>query len=353
MAGVSSYAAIHARVRARYASLLTPQTWTSLCEAEDLGTVFDLLKNTAYGPNLLAVEDKALTPRRMVYQIKGRLVEAYGTVTRAAPVSARQLLSQFHRRFEVDNLKAVLRGIVTGAPWDRVRYVVFPLGPTTVVPAQAMVEAGSVGAAVEQLRGTPYYDTLSHAMERYNSEQSLFPLEVALDLDYWRKLWGDVNQLPTRDRTQALRIVGSLLDMNNLMWAIRYREYHHLSEEEIINYTLPFGYQVRDDDIRAIAAGVDIAQVVGHIYPDLEDVEALLREPRAGLPKLELELQRRLGARCREAFVGYPFHVGVPLAYVVLNELEIQDLTVLIEAKALRMPAAGFQPYLLHACASE
>ena len=43
-----------------------------------------------------------------------------------------------------------------------------------------------------------------------------------------------------------------------MVWAIRYRVYHHLSEEEIINYPLPFGYQVRDEDIRAIAAGLDV-----------------------------------------------------------------------------------------------
>jgi hypothetical protein len=38
-----------------------------------------------------------------------------------------------------------------------------------------------------------------------------------------------------------MKIIGSLLDMNNLMWAIRYKVYHKLSEEELINYTLPFG----------------------------------------------------------------------------------------------------------------
>jgi len=46
--------------------------------------------------------------------------------------------------------------------------------------------------------------------------------------------------------------------VNNLMWVIRYKIYHQLSEEEVINYTLPFGYRVRDEDVRAIAAGADL-----------------------------------------------------------------------------------------------
>jgi V/A-type H+-transporting ATPase subunit C len=347
---VSEYAAAHARVRAMYSTMLTPETWVELCEAADLTALINVLKETAYGPYLADVEDEDLTPRRAVYQLRKRLADAFVTVMRLAPLPAHSLLSQLYRLFEVDNLKAVLRGVVTGASWDQIRYTLFPLGSSTVLPAQAMVEAEDMAGAVERLRGTPYYDTLAHAMERYTAEQNLFPLEVALDLDYWRELWRDINRLPTADRAQGLRIVGSLVDVNNLMWAIRYRVYHHLSEEEIINYTLPFGYHVKDEDIRAIAAGADIAEVVARIYPDLADVDALLQEPQSGLPELELRLQQHIVGKCRAAFVGYPFHVGIPLAYLLLTELEIQDLTVLLEAKSLQMPAERFRPYLLIEC---
>jgi len=131
------------------------------------------------------------------------------------------------------------------------------------------------------------------------------------------------------------------------MWAIRYRVYQQLSEEELINYTLPFGFHVHDEDIRAIAAGADIASVVARLYTDLHDVNTLLEEPKAGLPELELRLKRHVMRECMAAFVGNPFHIGVPLAYLVLRDLEIQDLTVLIEAKSSQLPAEKFQPYLL------
>jgi vacuolar-type H+-ATPase subunit C/Vma6 len=217
----------------------------------------------------------------------------------------------------------------------------------TVLPAQAMVESGSVAAAVELLRGTPYYDVLSFAMKRYNAEQSLFPLEVALDLHYWRQLWAEARKLLGQDQGPAMRIVGSLLDMNNLMWAIRYRVYQHLSEEELINYTLPFGYHVSDEDVRAIAAGADIPSLITRLYPGVPNVNELLEEPARGLPVLELELKRYLMQQCMAAFVGNPFHVGVPLAFLVLSDLEVQDLTVLIEAKFTDVSGDTYRPYLL------
>lgn len=347
--GASGYAAISARVRAMYSSALSPQDFARLSDAPDFPSLIGQLENTAYGPYLEGLKDKELIPRRVISQLKKRLADSYYSVIHMAPEHTRPLLTHLCRYFEVDNLKAILRGIVTDPNWERVKDVLFPFGSMTVLPAQAMVESGSVSAAVELLRGTVYEETLSFAMKRYSVEQNLFPLEVALDLNYWRQLWRLAGRLPGQDREQALRVVGTMIDMNNLMWAIRYRVYHRLSEEELINYTLPFGYQVRDEDVRAIAAGADISTIVQRIYPHIPDVSALLEEPRSGLPQLELQLKRHVMKKSMAAFVGNPFHIGIPLAFLILSDLEIQDLTVLIEAKSSQMPAEMYRPYLLKA----
>jgi vacuolar-type H+-ATPase subunit C/Vma6 len=170
---------------------------------------------------------------------------------------------------------------------------------------------------------------------------------VALDLDYWRRLWVEAKKLSGLDREQATKIIGSLLDMNNLMWAIRYKIYHKLSEEELINYTLPFGFRVRDEDVRAIAAGADVAAIISRTFPAITDVNALLDNPHTGLPKLEVQLKRQLMRQCVAAFIGNPFHIGVPLAFLILSDLEIQDLIILIEAKSSDVPDAGFRSLLL------
>ena len=355
--GVTGYAAISARVRAMYADLLTPQDWTRLNDSPDFQTLFSSLKSTAYGPYLEGLKDKDITPKRVISQVKRKLADSYYSVIQMAPENTRPLVKQLYRYYETGNLKAVLRALVTvsswstdeTALWDRVRDVLFPLGAFSVLPAQAMVESGSVGTAVDLLRGTPYEETMSFAMRRYSAEQNLFPLEVALDLAYWRRLWAEAKKLTGQDREQATKIIGSLLDMNNLMWAIRYKVYHKLSEEEIINYTLPFGYRVQDSDIRAIAAGADIASVINRLYPGLPDVNALLENPQNGLPKLEVLFKRRLVEQCLAAFVGNPFHIGIPLAFLVLSDIEVQDLIVLVEAKSSNMPEEEYRPFLLRA----
>ena len=322
------------------------EVWHELYEAQDLDALLSTLAETVYGP-YLDIGEHRLLPRRAVHQIKGHLVDTYLKVIHLSPDPGRQLLIQLWRLFEIDNLKAILRGLETGASWRQVRFTLFPTREETVLPAEDMFEAGDLPRAIELLRGTPYYAPLSHALERYMAEQSLFPLEVALDLDHYRQLWRDVNRLTGLDHEHALRLVGSMIDMTNLMWAIRYRVYHHLSEEEIINYTLPFGYRVRDREIRAIAAGASIAPIMGRLYPAIENDEALLEQPGEGLAELERQLQRHVMQECHRTFIGYPFHIGIPMAYVLLNEQEIHDLTVLIEAKASHVPTPMYSSLLL------
>jgi V/A-type H+-transporting ATPase subunit C len=330
-----------------YSSLLSPQDFARLSDAADLPSLVTQLKQTAYGPYLENLKEKDLTPQKLDLAIKGRLADAYRSVIQMAPEHARPILKQLYRYFEIQNLKAILRAVITDPTWERVEDVFFPMGEMTVLPAQAMLESGSIAAAIELLHNTPYYDTLSFAMKRYSTEQNLFPLEVALDLYYWRQLWQEAKKLPGQDRVQASKIIGSLMDVNNLMWVIRYKVYHGLSEEEIINYTLPFGYRVRDDDVRAIAAGADLSTVVGRVFPGIPDLNSLLEDPRRGLPQLEVILKRRLIDQCLSAFIGNPFHIGVPLAFLISGNLEVQDLTVLIEAKSSGMPEEEFRPFLL------
>ncbi|RLC67058.1 MAG: hypothetical protein DRI48_03280 [Chloroflexi bacterium] len=345
---VTTYALPHALVRALYATILPTATWQDLVQAQDMDAILAILSKTAYQP-YLEIERELLTPRRVVYQTRCRLADLYDKIIDVVAEPGRQLLLWLWRLYEVDNIKAVLRGVEAGASWKEVLYLLSPMArhaTLTKDSLEKMVQTEDVTRAVELTSDTPYYDTLAHALERYQAEKSLFPLEVALDLEYSRRLWQSVDQLAGLDHEQALRIVGSILDKDNLLWAIRYRVYHNLSEQEIINYTLPFGYQVHDEDIRAIATGSNITQVVKRIYPDLEGVEAI-SEDGTGLEKLERALQHRVVQLCHAAFLGYPFHIGIPIAYLILNEYEIEGLTVLVEAKTSHLPLDIFAPMLV------
>jgi V/A-type H+/Na+-transporting ATPase subunit C len=353
--GVGGYAAVCARVRVKYSNLLGPAEMRQLSDAPDLSGFNEALKKTRYQALARGIEAEVPPIADLADSFRRGLGDEAASVIRAMPGAARRVVARLHRRHEVNNIKATLRGIAAARPegdqsttWARIQPLLFPLGDFSSLPFERMTEAGGIPAAVELLRGTPYHEALAFALRRYSAEQSLFPLEVALDLAYWRGLWQEARKLQGEDHRQATRVIGTLIDANNLMWAIRYKVYKQLSEEELINYTLSIGYRVRDSDIRAIAAGAEIAAVVGRLYPELQNTVRMHDdELKSDLPQLETQLKRAMAQRCMAAFLGNPFHVGLPLAYMVLHDLEVQDLTTILEAKATTATTEEYQPFLI------
>jgi V/A-type H+-transporting ATPase subunit C len=345
--GVSEYAAVHAQVRALYSNVLSREKWKALNDTREFSGIINILNDTVYGPYIGSVNSELLTPRRIAYEIKKHLATVYGTVASHLPEHTKNLVNQLFRLYEIDNIKAVIRGVALDESWDKILHTLFPLPESNNLPLQAMARSKNVESAIEQLRKTQYYWPLSHALERYKAEQTLFPLEVALDLDYWRKLWADISRLSMTERNHILRIIGTALDGNNLIWALRYRLYHNLSEEEIINYTLPMGYRVKDNDIRQIAAGANPIAILSRIYPDIAKNNILLGNLTKNLPDLELYFKKQTLHACQSAFYGYPFHGGIAIAYLLMVEMEIKDLIVIIEAKSMKIPYDRYQKYLI------
>lgn len=348
--GVQAYAMVQATVRALYADLFSTDDWDALIQTPNYDGVLAFLNRTLYA-SYLQIDRPLLTPRRITYQIRQHLADVYAKLIRIMPEPGKLLMRQLWHHYEVDNIKVALRGVEAGSSWEQVLHLLYPMESYIEVDLDdlaRMVDAPDVPHAIEALRGTYYYDILDHALARYVEEQTLFPLEVALDLGYRRDLWVCINQLRRRDHQMALATVGTALDNDNLLWALRYRVYHSLSEVEIVNYTLSVGYEVADADIRAIARGEDIGSVIFRIHPRLREMlQGVDFDSGPGLGKLEAALNHMLLSRCRKMFLGSPFHIGLPLAYVWLNEYEIRDLTVVIEAKASGVPEAMWEPMLL------
>jgi vacuolar-type H+-ATPase subunit C/Vma6 len=346
--GVQAYALINARVRGMSSKLLDSNDWNRLDACNNLDSLISVLRTTEYGTYLTGMKEGMLTTRRAAFEIRKWLTNATWTIINKAPEFARPLLNQFFQINEVDNLKATLRGIQLGATWDTIRFMLFPLEGYTTLPFQKMMETGNIPDAVDLLSGTRYRRVLAPAIERYKQENSLFPIEVALDLDHWQETWNQVNALPRPDREIARGLIGLIIDKDNLTWAARYRTYHHLSESEIINYTLPFGNRVNDEIIHAVASGIDLIPIVRKVFPELADTIETSTFGSFDLALIETLIQRLILSKCRLAYTGVPFNIGVLLAYIIQLEFEVHDLTLLIEAKSMDIKPSVYQPYMIN-----
>jgi V/A-type H+-transporting ATPase subunit C len=344
----SRYAAVNAQTRGLLARLISDALWTELVSASSLGEQLDILGRSEYTDrvaNVVGEPTVALLERALL----NHLARASRLPLRLMQGGSRELLDWYWRRFEVNNLKMILRARHYGTAVESFRDMLIPLGSSSKLPWDALIAADSVVAVVNLVRRSAYGPALDDALERYRREAVLFVLEVALDLSYTHRLLKLVAKLRGRDRREATRFIGAWVDAQNLLWAYRYRIYAHFSPEEILNYTLHSGLRVNAERIRAIALGAPLLDVVsqiwGDILPGLETLEGL--PDRQALPKLELILQRHLWLEARQALGGYPLSLATVLAYEILLESEVYDLMALAEGKAVDWTAEQIRPYLI------
>lgn len=266
------------------------------------------------------------------------LVEAYGRTAFLLGGERAALVVQMARKLELENLKVILRAKARGEAAEAVRPLLVPLQRLSELPYEDLLQGEDVEAVIQPLADTEYGPVLSGALPRYEAERTLFPLETALDLHYYRRLWEVVQGLSGRDLQVALRMMGTRFDLLNVDWILRYRLIYHLFPEEIFNYTLPHGWRIDDAAIRraAPAEGIEaIASALPEPYRSLLGRVAGAPDPveRAGLL-----LQRYLVAFARSALSGDPFQLGVALAFLWLKEAEAHDLGVVLEAKRYDLP---------------
>ncbi|MEJ2208137.1 MAG: V-type ATPase subunit [Anaerolineae bacterium] len=343
--GTLRYGDLSARARALAGLLLQDEDWRVMLDVEDLAAFLDVLRDLPYARNLSLPEPPSLRALEILFsQVVAQDYEKFMVITRSG---LRRLLYELWRQFELDNVKTILRQLAEGeTTFDE--ELIIPL-PHSDLPLAQLAQVTDLEGAASALSGTVYDPPLSDALPRYREEGTLFPVEVALDLSHWRRVWQAVRQLGGDDGEWAKRLVGNRLDRLNITWAFRYRIYYHLSAEEIINYTLPYGYRSDDSIVRAIAGGAGIGEVVDMVWggdtPELAELEA--GSSRESLQAFEVALSRLECREARRPFAGQPFHLGVLLGYLIRKECEAHDLTTLAESKAERLPVDQVESYLV------
>ena len=236
-------------------------------------------------------------------------------------------------------------------PPSQVESALIPLAPGTKVPWSSLAGASSIPALVERLAGTWYGRVLRQALDQYTQQQSICPLEVALDLAYYGELLAHIDHLHGDDHTDAAQFLGAWVDSQNLLWAYRFRLNADLSAEEILNYTLQRRLRVNAEVVRAIALGAPLVETVQTLWSGrLSAVDTLagLPEPEA-LPQLELIFQRYFYDLAQRMRAAFPLRLALILAYEFLLEYEVRDLTAVLEGKTFGWSGARIQPYLVGA----
>ncbi len=320
------YAAANARLRALRGMLLGPAALEALYTYPNPASIQDALRRTPYDGD-----------------IAGRIVSAGTKLAAMLDGTPRQLIRLYCQRYEVDALKLAIRSVGRGPTHLPPRPPALALGSLASIELDALFSASGLNELVRRLAGSPYYGVLHSALPNA-AEWGTFPLEVAVELDFYERLWNLTYELRPSDGKRVRDLLGVLYDILNLQWIAHHRDATRLSAEEVLNYTLREGRWIDPERRRRLADRPDewTSPLAGTPF----EAFALRAEhdgPDAALPSL----WQVLADEIRRALRGYPFHAAGPLALLMAQELEIQDIQRLLAMKRLGLSAAEALPHLV------
>lgn len=345
MLQVWRYAYGGAKVMALKSALLTPEDYRYLLRARTTAEFLSLLTATAYGPALAGWDWQAPgMDQEFSRRVAGELAQAHLKVGRGLKAREARFLQVLGRRLEAENLKVVLRALHQGRSPARAARLLLPLEELSPLPFLKLLKQGTVTGVVESLGRTPWWAPLARGLPRYEREGTLFPLEMSLDLWVFEALKQGLTHLGRRDRGLAGHLLGVLADCTNLLWAGRFRQVYRFPGEETYQYLLEWGAFAEAHRRRHLAFAPSLAELVAGVpwrpYGELLSGAEELAEVESRLARHWLRtLERALGRP--------PFQIGLPLAYLFLKELEIQNLLTLLTGLSLKVPPEKVRP-LLH-----
>ena len=329
------YAAANARVRALLSTLLGHSGLEALCGYPSTDAVLDAIVRTPYGSAA-----PGHTPSD--HSLLARLGEVGRTVLSLLDDPERAFVREYLLHHEIDSLKVIIRGLAQHLPAEALAaYLVVWPGVSTIA-IRELATAHDLRDLVERLGNTPYGSALRAALHRVDTAGP-FALEVALEIDYYERLWASTATLRSADCSRAQHLLGILFDVLNLGWISRYHTLA-LSAEEIMNYTLRQGRWLTIKVRRHLAenpGGAWTAALARTPYATL-----LSDVPAHSFDTASVALWRFLAGEIQRALTGYPFHLGVPLGFLLAQEIEIRDLRVLLAAKGIGLPGTEILEHL-------
>ncbi len=344
---VKKYSLVNAKVRARLSTLLGNKEIMDLVQAGDLSEFYAAMSSTVY-EDIFSSPRLKFDPRIGEKMLLEKEISWHIELTRDLRGPERELVEHFLQRYEIENLKTALRIRERERGEEEMKYLV-DNGLPHRLDYMKISQCPSMEEVIPLLSGTPYQVSVERAYPEYQERETLFPVEVELELDFFRELNQKIESLDRRDRKPARKLMGLEIDRKNISWLIRLRFYYDFPVGSLMHYNIPGGLSLTRERLREAFASETIYGVLtGAMEKSFPRGASFISrgEELGRLYLMEIILWNYLLVEARKTLGGFPFTIGTVLAYLILKRTEVRNIITILNGKVYGMEGGDIEGHL-------
>lgn len=302
-----------------------------------------MLSKTPYRIELQDFHDKQLDSASIENVLLKNYIKTCEVIKDYSPKNIRFLLSTILKKFETNNLKAILRAKWAGISVSEAMRFITPFGKMNEIRCKSILEnAESVVDIIEHLSDLEYGPVLKEAFRNHNETEGLQYIEAFLNNYVYKEIFKAVGKLKGRDKKIAETVLGIEIDSINIKIVLRSMSLK-IAKDQIKRYLLPTSQIISEKVLETAIETNDIQSSIESLLEvaklrNARDYQYMLTEllgeykSSRSLSSLEVVLDRSLlktSLRMLKRYTPY-FNIGLILAFLNAKWFEVRNLRAIL-----------------------
>jgi len=322
---------------------------------KDLESIRCALSDSPYGEYISAISQDEIDSISLEAVLLQNYAETYKKLVKFSSGSIRSLLLAVLKKFEVSNVKAMLRATKAKITVDEAMKHIVPVGTLDRNRCRAILaESKSIDNVINSLANLEYGLIMKDVLNKRERIEDLMQLEVALDKAVYREILESAEKLKGVDKKIAKDVLGIELDAINVRIILKCKALG-VSQELIKDYLMPtalFGEETLEEATKATSTKAMIgyllivAETGNLVYKNI--FTQMLKECDAPLSRLEAILDKaplKMSLYMLKEHTRY-YNIGFVLAFLNLKWMEIKNLRCIINGSERKSPPSQVRKLL-------
>lgn len=283
-------------------------------------------------------------PLSLEGRIIAQLLDETRVLVRPLTGPDRQFILYWTERFEVSNVKTLIRAKMAGERYASLAPRLIDMGPFARLNLDDLMHAEDVTELFRRLEQSPYADIVRHARRAFEESHDPFVLEATLDRSYFEGLVRRAQPLEAKAGKPFRDLMATIIDRINLVWLMRYRFNYGLPPARVYYLLVGGHYRLQAEILQRLVTQTSIESVIAALPPAL----GRTLSGTHSIIEVFCSLENDAARRARQILHSAAYPLARAYAYLILRERDLRGVRAVLRGRHLRLPAEAIQQALGH-----